>query len=157
MYKEKFKIKKIILIAFVLFLVKHFLQAIIEWTDIIPVRPKAYIWGEWSISIVVIIKELINVFWLYILTVILFYFILKKELLWKISNFKINISLSIIITLFLLLVHQHQFPYKKMLSRTTPTRFNYAFFEELIIYSVVGFLLVYLVRTILIKSSIKQK
>lgn len=156
MYKEKFKIGKIILIALFLFLTKHFLQAIIEWTNVIPVRPKAYVWGEWSISIVVIIKELINVFWLYILIVLLFYIILKKELLRKISNFKINIGLSIVIFLFLLLVHQHQFPYKKILSKITPTRFNYAFFEELIIYSVVAFLLVYLIRIILIKSSSKQ-
>lgn len=151
------KIGKIILIAMVLFLVKHFLQATIEWTDVIPLRPKAYIWGEWSISIFVIIKELINVFWLYILTVILFYFILKRKQLKKISNFKINVGLSVIVLLSLLFVHQHQFPCKKLLSRITPTRLNYAFFEELIIYSVVGFLLVYLVRTVLIKCNLKQK
>ena len=152
----KGNIKKIILIALFLFLLKHFLQAIIEWTDVVPVRPKAYVWGKWSISIIVIIKELINAFWLYLLIVTFFYYLLKKELIRKISNLKINISLSITISLFLLLIHRYQFPYKKLLSRTTPTRFNYAFLEEFIIYSVVGFMLVYLVRTILIKNNFKQ-
>lgn len=39
---------RIILIAFALFFVKHSVQAVIEWTNIIPVHPKTYIWREFE-------------------------------------------------------------------------------------------------------------
>jgi hypothetical protein len=144
-------ILKILAIAFILFFTKHFVQALIEYTDIIPVKPKAYIWGMTNRAKYVIGWQFIFTFWVYILTVILFYFILKVKLLEKLKTWKVVSVLSILTSLFLLFVHRYQFPYKRVLSKTNPIRFNYAYFEELIIYSIVCFMLIYLIRKWLLK------
>jgi len=150
---KKFKfILKIILIALICFLCKHLIQAIIEFTDIIPVRPKAYIWGKIGRAQYVFMWQFVFTFWVYILSVILFYFMLKINLIKKIKSWKIASLISFLVFLFLLYAHQGSFPYIKG-PGINPRSLNYAIFEEWIIYTLVGFLLIYLLRKWLVKNS----
>ena len=153
MNKIVLSILKIVFIAFLLFLLKHFIQAIIEFTDIIPVRPKAYIWGYFDRAKYVVGWQFVFTFWVYILAVILFYFLLKIKFLKKKKLWKIASGLFLIIFLFLLRAHQGHFPYKRIVSKSNPTRFNYSIFEELIIYSIVGYAVIYLIRKWLLNDN----
>lgn len=65
-------ILNIVSIAFILFVLKHFLQAIIEYTNIFPVRPKAYIWGMNDRAKYFIGWQFIYTFWVYIAALIIF-------------------------------------------------------------------------------------
>lgn len=136
---------KTLLIALIMFFLKHFLQATIEWTDIIPVRPKAYIWGMTDRAIYVFIWQFIYTFWVYFLSVIIFYFILQFSFLKnKKTVFLISI-LALLTFMFLLYVHDFEFPYEKLYF-PSGERINYALIEEFILYSCIGFVLIYLIR-----------
>lgn len=145
-------ILRIILIAFALFFVKHLVQAIIEWTNIIPVHPKAYIWGEIERAQYVFAWQFIYTYWIYVLGVIVFYYLLKRPIFKNIANFKILVFLFLAIFLFLLYKHNWQFPYKEHYFPSV-TRLNFELLEELIIFSIVGYLLVLLVDNYLINNN----
>lgn len=145
-------ILKTLLIALLMFLLKHLLQATIEWTEIIPVKPRAYIWGMFDRAIYVFTWQFIFTFWVYILSVILFYFALSSSFLRNRKTVLLACLLSLLIFLFLLYVHRGHFPYKKVVSTINPQRFNYSLIEEFIIYSCVGFILIYLTRKWLINK-----
>lgn len=145
-------ILKIISIAFVLFIIKHLIQAIIEWTDIIPVQPKTYIWGEVGRAQYVFAWQFIYTYWMYVLSVIIFYCILRWSTLKNRSHFKIMIFLFLTIFLFLLYKHNWDFPFKNQYFPSV-TRLNFQLIEELIIFSIVGYLLVLLVNKCLINSN----
>lgn len=149
-------IAKTLLIALLLFLLKHLLQATIEWTDIIPVRPKAYIWGRIDRAIYVFTWQFIFTFWVYILSVILFYFVLRSSFLKNKKTVFLACFLSLLVFLFLLYVHNGHFPYKNVVSTINPQRFNYSLLEEFIIFSSVGFVLIYLTRNLLISNANNQ-
>lgn len=144
---------KILGIAMLLFLCKHLLQAFIEFTTLIPVKPRAYIWGEFERAKYVFIWQFVFSFWVYFFAVILFYFILQINFLKKLKFFNLWLISSLSIFLFLLYVHKNQFPYKKLLSIKNPKRLNFEIYEELIIYSVIGFLLIFLIRKFLLQKS----
>ena len=145
MNKIVLSILKIVFIAFLLFLLKHFIQAIIEFTDIIPVRPKAYIWGYFDRAKYVVVWQFVFSFWVYILSVLLFIVLLKIKFLKKRKIWEITGSLSLIIMGFLLYVHRFEFPIKKTYF-PSGKEINFGLIEDFIIYSIVGYLLIYLVR-----------
>ncbi len=142
-------ILKALAIAFILFFTKHFIQAFIEYANVIPVKPKAYILGITDRAKYIFVWQFLFTFWVYILVVILSYFVLKVKPLKKMKIWKITTILTVIIFLFLLFVHQFEFPIEKTYF-PSGEQINFGFIEELIIYSIVGFLLIYLVRKWLI-------
>ncbi|MDZ4146791.1 MAG: hypothetical protein U1C58_00760 [Flavobacteriaceae bacterium] len=142
---------KIISIAFILFVLKHFIQAIIEYTDILPVRPKAYIWGMHARAKYIVGWQFIYTFWIYILTVIGIYFILKTKFLKNLKSWKIISILSLLIFLFLLKINRFEFPIKKTYL-PHGEQINYGLIEDFIIYSTVGTMLIFLIRKWLINK-----
>jgi uncharacterized membrane protein len=129
------KIVKLIFIALASFLVKHFVQATIEWTDIIPVRPKSYIWDNFAISKGYFGFQLVYVFWIFLIAVIIIYFLLK-ELSFSAYKTKILYFLCpFFIFLCALIAHQFEFPMKEL---DLPKRevFNYNLISDFIVYSV---------------------
>lgn len=135
----------IIYIAFILFVLKHLLQAIIEYTNILPVRPRAYILGMHDRAKYFIGWQFIYTFWVYILVVIGFYFIIKTKFLKKVKSWKITSVLSLLIFFFLLKINRFEFPIEKTYL-PSGEQINYGLIEDFIIYSTVGIMLTFLIR-----------
>lgn len=148
-------ISKVFLIALALFFAKHLLQAFIEFTNIIPVSPKAFIWGLTDRAVYFIGWQFVFTFWVYILAVILFYFILKMSYLKRMKKWKIVLVIIISVFIFLMFVHNFEFPIEKTYF-PTGKRVNFTFIEELLIYSLVGFLMVSCTRNYLINDDRKN-
>jgi|AntDeeMinimDraft_5_1070356.scaffolds.fasta_scaffold00183_33 hypothetical protein len=144
-------ILKIIGIALLLFLCKHLIQAFIEFTTMIPVKPRAYIWGEFIRSRQVFIWQFLWSFWAYILAVIIFYFILRVKFLKELKNIYVWLILSILIFMSLLYVNNFEFPIKKTYF-PSGERINFALIEDFIIYSIIAYLLIYSIRKWLIEK-----
>lgn len=142
----------IFIIAFILFLLKHFLQAIIEYANILPVKPKSYIWGMNQRAKYFIGWQFVYTFWVYILVLVIFYHILKTKFFKKVNSWKIITVLSLLIFLFLLKINEFEFPIEKTYL-PYDERINYGLIEDFIIYSIVCMVLIFLIRKRLIKKN----
>lgn len=131
------KIVILFFIALASFLIKHIVQAIIEWTDIIPVRPKSYIWDNFAIAKGYFGFQLVYMFWIFLIVVIIIYFILK-QLNFSESKTKIlYILCPFLAFLGALIAHEFKFPIKEL---SLPKRevFNYNLISDFIIYTIVS-------------------
>ncbi len=135
------KILKLFIFAILLFLSKHLLQAIIEWTDIIPIRPKSYIWTDFTSSKVYFIWQFFYVFWAYFLIIIITHYFLKKT---NFDSKKIRLFyflVPVIIFVFLLIVYKFQFPYKQLYFPKRET-LNFNLIEDFCVYTITTILMI---------------
>lgn len=131
------KIVKLFFIALASFLIKHIVQAIIEWTDIIPVRPKSYIWDNFAISKGYFGFQLVYIFWIFLIVVIISYFILKQFNFSESKTKILYVLCPFLVFLSALIAHEFKFPMKEL---SLPKRevFNYNLISDFVIYTIVS-------------------
>lgn len=141
-------ILKIILIALISYFTKAIVQIMIEWFNMIPLKVKAYTWGEFLKSKNFIWIDFIFHFWAYIILTISLYFLLKLVKLKKEVFFVLTIVLSFV---FLLIEHNFQFPFYNH-GANSLTIFNFKLIEQLVMYPLSIFTCFFLVENYLIIS-----
>src|SRR5690606_27445837 len=134
---------KVIVTALILFISKQVAQSILEYTNIIPVEPKAFIWGMPDRAKYVVGWQFVYTYWLYVLIVTGAFFLLNQRFVRKYSNWKLSLMVSFVVFVFLLIINRFEFPMERTYA-PSGQRINYGFFEDLIVFSMVGFLLIFL-------------
>ena len=135
------RVLKLFIFAILLFLSKHLLQAIIEWTGIIPIRPKSYIWTDFTSSKVYFIWQFFYIFWAYFLIIIITHYFLKKI---NFNSKKIRLLyflVPVFIFVFLLVIYKFQFPYKQLYFPKRET-LNFNLIEDFCIYTITTILMI---------------
>ena len=123
----------ILTLALSLFMVKHVLQAIIEFMNLLPVQPKAYIKGKYQLASQYFVWQFFYTFWLYIVSVFLLMYVVKIKWIKKVKAWILISVLFILLFGFLLIVHNFEFPFK-LLYFPKHKVFNFKFVEQLIIF-----------------------
>jgi len=145
-------ILKIVLIALICFLCKHLIQAIIEYTAIIPVKPRAYVWKYRSGGFYFGLQFVFG-FWAVILFVYVVFVFLSLPFIERIKTWKLWLFWCVVVSFFALADGQFQFPMQKLPLSIKGERFNYIVIEDFVIYAIVGYLLIYLLRKWLVKNN----
>src|SRR5690606_7124916 len=135
-------------ISLITFIVKSFLDVILQWI-LVKVGVREHIWGKFTRSLYYILIDFVLHFWAYFLVCILVYFILSS--LKKLKSWMLFIFSFLIVTLVCLDNHRFQFPMKQYYFPSKQV-FNYILVEEINIYTISLFLMIYLLKKLVSKS-----
>lgn len=132
----------LLVISLITFIAKSVLDVILQWSIVLK-GVREHLWGKFTRSLNYIIMDFILHFWAYFLVSILVYFILSSNK--KLKSWGIYIISFFIVTLVCLINHRFQFPMKQY---HFPSRqvFNYILVEEIIVYSLSFFLMIFLIK-----------
>ena len=132
-------ILKLLFISLVTFFVKSVLDVILQWT-LVSLEVREHIWGRFTRSIGYIILDFIFHFWAYFMISILVYFIMYYFMKLRFSILYIFSLITVV--LISLSKHNYEFPMKQYYFPSYE-RFNYILIQEIIMYTLSSFLMIY--------------
>jgi len=141
------------IISLITFIVKSFLDVILQWL-LVKVEVREHIWGRFTRSLYYILIDFVFHFWAYFLVSILVYLILSS--LEKVKSWVLYIFSFLIVALVCFNNHRFQFPMKQY---HLPSRqvFNYILVEEIIVYTLSLFMMMYMIEKLKSKSLDNKK
>lgn len=137
-------ILKLLVVSLITFFLKSIIDVFTQWM-LYTTEVREHIWGKFTRSLYYILIDFVLHFWAYCLVSILVYFILSSFK--RLKNWGLYISSFLIVTMICFNNHRFQFPMKQY---HLPSRqvFNYILVQEIIVYTLSFFLMIYLVKKI---------
>ena len=128
------QIYKIIVFPIFLFFVKIAIEAITEFTNILPVQPKAFIISQLDRALYYIIWQFVYTIWFYILFVYLVNIVFQKKIVKTLNTRYFVVFLITFLFTLLLYIYNFEFPYKQLYF---PKRkvFNYKLVQQFLVFS----------------------